>query len=89
MTASRNLCVAVCAAIFSGCALLPERTVYVEMEPECSAPAQPALPELSPEALDPLPDDVYWDVINRDARLQDWALEMRAVLREVCSNGGD
>ena len=73
----------------AGCSLIPERTVYVDVEPECSVPAQPALPEIPAEALDPLPDDVYWDVINRDARLQDWALEMRAVLREVCSNGGD
>ena len=75
--------------LVSGCSLIPERTVYVEMEPECSVPAQPALPEIPTEALDPLPDDVYWDVIARDARLQDWALEMQSVLREVCGDGGD
>ena len=85
----RGCSLALVLLLVSGCSLLPERTVYVEMEPECSVPSQPALPELSAEALDPLPDDVYWDVINRDARLQDWALEMRNVLREVCSNGGD
>ena len=73
----------------AGCSLIPERTVYVDVEPDCSVPAQPALPELSAEALDPLPDGVYWEVINRDARLQDWALEMRGVLREVCGNGRD
>ena len=85
----RGCSLALVLLLVAGCSLIPERTVYVDVEPDCSAPAQPALPVLSPDALDPLPDDVYWDVINRDARLQDWVLEMRAVLREVCSNGGD
>lgn len=87
MTASRRLCALLCAAILSGCALLPERTVYVPVQPECAVPAKPALPEVPAEALDPLPDSVYWDVVNRDARLQDWALELRAIVREVC--GGE
>ena len=84
MTACRLLALSAVLLLVSGCSLLPERTVYVEMEPECSVPAQPALPELPAEALDPLPDDVYWDVITRDARLQDWALEMEAILERVC-----
>ena len=70
--------------LVSGCSLIPERTVYVEIEPECSVPARPALPEIPAEALDPLPDHVYWDVIHRDARLQDWALEMEVILERVC-----
>ena len=73
--------------LVSGCSLIPEHTAYVEMGPECSVPAQPALPEIPAEALDPLPDDVYWDVITRDARLQDWALEMEAILERVCDPG--
>ena len=85
----RGCSLALALLFVAGCSLLPERTVYVDVEPDCSVPAQPALPVLSPEALDPLPDGVYWDVINRDARLQDWALEMRSVLREVCGNGRD
>ena len=85
MTACRLLALsAVLLLLVSGCSLIPERTVYVEMEPECAVPARPALPEIPAEALDPLPDHVYWDVIHRDARLQDWALEMEAILERVC-----
>ena len=84
MIACRLLALSAVLLLVSGCSLIPERTVYVEMEPECAVPARPALPEIPAEALDPLPDDVYWDVITRDARLQGWALEMEAVLREVC-----
>ena len=80
----RGCSLALVLLLVSGCSLLPERTVYVEMEPECAVPHRPALPEIPAEALDPLPDDVYWDVIARDARLQDWALEMQSVLREMC-----
>ena len=80
----RGCSLALVLLLVSGCSLIPERTAYVEMEPECSVPAQPALPEIPAEALDPLPDHVYWDVIRRDARLQNWALEMQSVLREMC-----
>lgn len=83
MTACRAVLL-IAVVLLAGCSLLPERTVYVDVEPECSVPPQPALPELPPGALDPLPDDVYWDVINRDTRLQNWAIEMRAILRELC-----
>ena len=61
------------------------RTEYVEVRPDCTPPPVPALPELSADDLAPLSDGVYYDVIERDARLQDWALEMRAMLRELCN----
>lgn len=88
MTACRVGVACAVALLFAGCSLLPERTVYVEMAPECAVPPQPSLPEIPAEALDPLPDSVYWDVVTRDARLQDWSLEMRAVLREICNEDG-
>lgn len=60
------------------------RTVYVE--PECSPPPKPSPPEVSADELAPLPGDVYWRVTRRDKQLEDWGLEQRAMLREVCGD---
>ncbi|MFP4561570.1 MAG: hypothetical protein ACLFQ3_09640 [Thiohalorhabdus sp.] len=43
---------------------------------------------MTAEDLKPLPEDTYRRVIERDRILQDWALEQRAILREVCGESG-
>lgn len=56
----------------------------VDYQPTCTVPPAPSPPEVTAEDLEPLPADVYRRVIERDRILQDWALEQRAILREVC-----
>ena len=51
----------------------------------CSVPPTPKPPTVEAQELDPLPDDVYRRVIERDRQLQDWGLEQRAILIEVCN----
>lgn len=67
----------------TGCAT----TEYVEVRPECTVPPQPTLPQIKGEELAGLPDGVYWRLEDREKRLTDWALEMRAALRELCGGG--
>lgn len=46
----------------------------------------PVLPEIEAEALEPLDDETYWALEDRERRLTDWALEMEAMLDELCAD---
>lgn len=80
----RLAAVALCAALTASCASRPPE--YVEIQPECEVPPQPALPAIEGDELASLPDDVYWRLEDRERKIVDWALEMRGMLRELCSS---
>jgi hypothetical protein len=44
----------------------------------------PAPPEVTGEELEPLPDEVYWRVRERDAALVDAVRVRQSMLVEVC-----
>jgi len=44
------------------------------------------LPQISGDELAGLPDDVYWRLEDREKRLTDWALELKAIADEVCGD---
>lgn len=69
--------------LVAGCAASPE---YVEVRPECTVPPIPALPNVEAADLAPLPDSVFFDLKEREKRLVDWALEMEAMLGELCGD---
>lgn len=68
--------------ILGGCT---HRVEYIEIRPTCAAPPQPALPAVNGNELAGLPDDVYWRLEDRERRLVDWAVEMEAMLGELCT----
>lgn len=74
------------ALLLSGCSLLPERVEYVE--PDCTVPPMPAPPEISAEELDPLPDDVFWRLRERDDALVSAIVERQRMLEALCEDGG-
>ena len=69
----------------TGCAT----TEYVHVKPQCSVPPQPVLPQIESSRMSCLDDETYWDLMERERRLVDWALEMRAVLGAVCDQSMD
>lgn len=71
-----------CAALLASCANQPPQ--YIEVQPTCTAPPQPALPQIEGDELEALSDDVYWRLENRERRLVDWALELKAMVDELC-----
>ncbi len=72
------------ALVTAGCVT---GTEVVEIRPQCSVPPQPALPQIEGSALEDLDEDTYEALEDREKRLVDWALEMRATLAEVCEDG--
>lgn len=67
--------------LLSACASSPE---YVEIAPDCTVPPRPTLPQIPGEALESLPDEVYWALETREKRLVDWGLELEAIALELC-----
>lgn len=69
--------------MMGGCAA---KTRYIEVRPQCEPPAQPALPKIQGDELRALTDEVYFRLERREKRLTDWALEMRAMLEQLCAH---
>lgn len=66
----------------SGCA----RTEYVEIRPNCTPPAQPALPSVGKgELWDALGDEKYRELERYINGLWGYADEQAALLNELCS----
>lgn len=59
-----------------------ERPIFTEVT--CALPPMPAPPTVTGRELEPLADEVYWRVLQRDRELQDSLLEHRAMLQELC-----
>lgn len=78
---SSVLASALIGLVIAGCSATPER-VYVQ--PQCSAPPQPSLPDITGDELAALGEDTYWRLEERERRLADWAFEMQAILQAVC-----
>jgi len=69
-------------SVIAGCTTV--RTVH-EL-PGCNVPVLPSLPTIGGgELFDMVGADNYYTLSLREKRLTDWALEMEAMLLELCS----
>ena len=42
------------------------------------------MPDIESERLESLDDQTFWDMMDRERRIVDWALENEAIINEVC-----
>lgn len=83
MTNIRLAALGLTFSVIAGCAT----TETVVIQPECDVPGQPTLPAISSDRLAGLDDTTFWDLMERERRLVDWAMDMQAMLGVLC--GGD
>jgi len=77
--------IALSTSVIAGCTTTTEQQVA---KPECGIPPQPVLEQIKSKRLSCLSDEVYWSLMERERKIVDWALEMRATLNAVCAGGG-
>lgn len=71
--------------VLPGCQTTTE-TVF--LKPNCEAPPVPALPRINAAELwDSVGQDTYNDLLQREEIIVGWALEMQAIINEVCNQG--
>ena len=57
----------------------------ISVQPKCYVPVLPSLPTIDGgELFDRIGPDDYYTLSLREKRLTDWALEMEAMLLELC-----
>ena len=77
--------VLVATLVISGCSSTPD---VIYLQPQCSVPTLSALPQVDAgELWDAIGDDTYQQLVLREKLIMDWALDMRAIVQEVCQNG--
>ena len=54
------------------------------LEPDCEPAPRPVLPVIETERMDQLSEDTFWDLMERERLLTDWALENEAVVEALC-----
>lgn len=77
---TRALALALLCSVILGCANTPPAPTPTS----CSIPSLASLPEIPASQLSKLDDSAYWALVEREKRITDWALDMRAILLEVC-----
>lgn len=77
--------IALALLVIGGCTTVRDNYIL----PDCTIPPFPTLPIIEANALAGVDDDTYWALERRERRLTDWALEMEAILEEVCADEND
>ena len=79
---AKLLSVLLAISAISACSSTPELT-YVTIQ--CRVPERPILPAIDAgELWDAIGQERYDALMTRERRIVDWALELEAVLTEVC-----
>ena len=76
------------ASVIGGLTSCSSTPDVIYLQPQCSVPTLSALPQVDAgELWDAIGDDTYQQLVLREKLIMDWALDIRAIVQEVCQNG--